>query len=381
MHIPDPQQHADLRRNTRTFCETEVRPALLIHERDETFPLELFRKMGPRGYLGCTVAKEQGGAGLDDWEYAVVLEEFGRYQSVRQIVSVQRTINHALLDFAEPALRDAYLPRMARGELLSAYALTEPTSGSDARGMRLRAERRGGEWVLNGQKTFITLGNSADVFLTFARSKVEGSDAGITAFLVERAWGVQTSPLKGKLGQRASDTAAVFFEDVRVPDTNRVGQIGEGFKIAMVALDYGRLDVAAAATGTCQTSLDLSTAYALERQQFGRPIASFQLVQDHIAQMVVDTDASRMLTVRAIATKLAGGPFTKESAVAKYFASEAAVRCTNRAIQVHGGYGYYEDYEVERLARDARILTIYDGTSEIQKLLIASHHTGIKGFA
>ncbi len=216
----------------------------------------------------------------------------------------------------------------------------------------------------------------------FARSGDAGTKghAPISAFLVERTWGVQTRPLKGKHGQRASDTGTVVLDGVPVPDANRIGEEGEGLRIALMALDDSRIEVACAAVGLSRACLELSTRYAGERRQFGRALASFQLVQDHLAQMHVDTEAARLLTAQAIAAKLRGGRFTLEASTAKYFASEAAVRNASRAMQVHGGNGYYEDYEVERLARDARILTVYEGTSEIQKLLIASHLTGIRAF-
>ncbi len=299
---------------------------------------------------------------------------------MRQYITVHNLLNTALWQYGTADLRTRYLRRIATGEDLAAYCLTEPNGGSDAYAMETRAVRDGDHWRLTGQKTLITLANSADVFMVMAHTLIDGDEPGITAFLVEREWGVETAPLKGKLGQRASDLGTVFLDGVVVPDANRIGDIGQGFKIAMAVLDVSRIETAAAAVGLSQTCLDLSTRYAKSRIQFGKPIASFQLVQEHLAEMIVDTDAARALTHRSIKALLTKGRVTQEIAVAKYFATEAAVRCANRAIQIHGGYGYFEEFEVERLARDARVLTIYEGTSEIMQLLIAGRHTGIKAF-
>lgn len=369
-----------LRTTTRRFCEEEVRPVLAAYERTETFPLEVAKKMGQAGYLAGTMPAAYGGTGLDPWGQMVVCEEFGRYLSVRQYITVHTLLNLALLDFGNADLKSRYLRRIATGELLGAYCLTEPNGGSDAHAIETRAVKDGDQWLLTGQKTLITLANAADVFMVMCRAVVEGEDRGITAFLVERAWGVETAPLKGKLGQRASDLGTVFFDTVPVPDGNRIGEVSQGFKIAMSVLDVSRIETAAAAVGVSQTCLDLSTRYAQERTQFGKRLASFQLIQEHLAEMIVDTEAARALTHRAINALLTNGRATQEIAIAKYYATEAASRNANRAIQIHGGYGYLEEFEVERLSRDARVLTIYEGTSEIMKLLIASHHTGIKAF-
>ncbi len=369
-----------IRAAAEQFCEAEVRPILADFERTETFPHDLAKTMGAAGYLAGTLPAAYGGTGIDLWGQAVICEVFGRYLSVRQYITVHNLLNTALSQYGSEDLQTRYLRRIATGDDLAAYCLTEPNGGSDAYAMETRAVRDGDHWRLTGQKTLITLANSADVFMVMARTVVDGDERGITAFLVERAWGVETAPLKGKLGQRASDLGTVFFDDVVVPDANRIGEMGQGFKIAMAVLDVSRIETAAAAVGLSQTCLELSTRYATSRLQFGKPIARFQLVQEHLAEMIVDTDAARALTHRSIEALLTKGRATQEIAVAKYYATEAAVRCANRAIQIHGGYGYLEAFEVERLARDARVLTLYEGTSEIMKLLIAGQHTGIKAF-
>ncbi|ETX02743.1 MAG: hypothetical protein ETSY1_02470 [Candidatus Entotheonella factor] len=369
-----------LRTAAEQFCEAEVRPILAEFERTETFPHDLAKKMGAAGYLAGTLPAAYGGTGIDLWGQVAICEVFGRYLSVRQYITVHNLLNTALWQYGHHDLQSRYLRRIATGELLAAYCLTEPNGGSDAYAMETRAVRDGDHWRLTGQKTLITLANSADVFMVMARTLADGDEHGITAFLVEREWGVETAPLKGKLGQRASDLGTVFFDDVVVPDANRIGGIGQGFKIAMAVLDVSRIETAAAAVGLSQVCVDVSTRYAKSRLQFGKPIAGFQLVQEHLAEMIVDTDASRALTYRSVQALLTQGRATQEIAVAKYYATEAAVRNANRAIQIHGGYGYLEAFEVERLARDARVLTLYEGTSEIMKLLIAGQHTGIKAF-
>jgi alkylation response protein AidB-like acyl-CoA dehydrogenase len=279
------------------------------------------------------------------------------------------------------AQKERYVPRLARGEVLGAYALTEPEAGSDAGSLKTRAYRDGDFYVLEGQKTFISHANVAEVFIVFAKTDPDQGSKGISAFLVERQDGVRTTPLKGKLGLRAADTGMVFLDGVRIPRDRLLGQEGEGFKIALSTLDTGRISLAAGAVGLMQRALDLSLAYAKERRQFGRPIASFQLIQEKLAEMKLDLEASRLLTYQAVWKKLSGERYTLEASMAKLFASEAANRVAYRAIQVHGGYGFFEEYEVARLYRDARILTLYEGTSEVQKLVIGAHLTGVRAFA
>ncbi|MCB0004917.1 MAG: acyl-CoA dehydrogenase family protein [Anaerolineales bacterium] len=382
MQFVDVNPHEDIRQLVRQFGEKEIRPVLEKYEKEEELPMDLVRKMGDLGFFGIIVPEEYGGIGLDYWAYAAYLEEFGRYGSLRATATAQQSlVCTPLLSFGSAAQKERYLPQLASGAILGSYCLTEPSSGSDAGSLQTRAVRDGDGWRLNGQKIFITNACHADLFIIFARTAPSDQQSrAITAFLVERKDGIRTTPLKGKLGLRASDTGTVFIEDVWVPDENRLGEIGEGFKIALYTLDNGRISLAAAAVGTSQTCVDLTTAYVQEREQFGKPIGSFQLIQDMLADMVVETEASRLLTYKAISAKYSGERFTKPASMAKYYATETANRNAERAIQCHGGYGFFEEYEVARLYRDARVYTIYEGTSQVQKLVISAQQTGLKAF-
>ncbi|KOX90678.1 Acyl-CoA dehydrogenase [Thermus aquaticus] len=378
MKVPE---HKEIRELARRFL-SEQGGALRAYEEEEAFPWPLVEGMARLGFLGVFVPEELGGAGLDFWAYIALLEEMGGYASLRSVLSVQQSlVLTPLLAYGTEAQKERYVPRLARGEVLGAYALTEPEAGSDAGSLKTRAYRDGDFYVLEGQKTFISHANVAEVFIVFAKTDPDQGSKGISAFLVERQDGVRTTPLKGKLGLRAADTGMVFLDGVRIPRDRLLGQEGEGFKIALSTLDTGRISLAAGAVGLMQRALDLSLAYAKERRQFGRPIASFQLIQEKLAEMKLDLEASRLLTYQAVAKKLSGERYTLEASMAKLFASEAANRVAYRAIQVHGGYGFFEEYEVARLYRDARILTLYEGTSEIQKLVIGAHLTGIRAFA
>ncbi|MEZ0347800.1 MAG: acyl-CoA dehydrogenase family protein [Thermus sp.] len=378
MEIPE---HKELREVARRFLQ-EAAPKLKEYEEKEAFPWPLVERMGHLGFLGVFVPEELGGAGLDFFAYLALLEEMGGYASLRSILSVQQSlVLTPLLAYGTEAQKRRYVPRLARGEILGAFGLTEPEAGSDAASLRTRAYREGDHYVLEGQKTFISHGNVAEVFLIFAKTDPEKGARGITCFLVERQDGVRTSPLKGKLGLKAADTGMVFLDGVRVPKERVLGREGEGFKIALSTLDTGRISLAAGAVGLMRRALELSLNYVRERRQFGRPIASFQLIQEHLAEMKLDLEASRLLTYQAAWKKVKGEPYTLEASLAKLHASEAANRVAYRAIQVHGGYGFFEEYEVARLYRDARILTLYEGTSEVQKLIIGAHLTGIRAFA
>jgi alkylation response protein AidB-like acyl-CoA dehydrogenase len=286
----------------------------------------------------------------------------------------------SLAKWASEEQKREWLPKLSAGEALGCYALTEPGSGSDPAGLSTRAERDGDDWLITGSKIFITLGTWAALALVFARTGGEGA-RGITCFLVPTGSdGFEARPIKGKLGLRAQDTGELFLEGVRVPDSARLGGEGEGFKVAMSALDNGRISLAAGCVGIAQGCLDASVAYAREREQFGKPIAGFQLVQELLAEIAVETDAARLLTWRAAALADSGERHTLESSVAKYYASEASVRAANAAVQVHGGYGYVDEYPVGRYLRDARVTTLYEGTSQVQKLIIGRHLTGESAF-
>ncbi|SDF50077.1 butyryl-CoA dehydrogenase [Thermus arciformis] len=374
-------EHKEIRELARRFL-SERGGALRAYEEEEAFPWPLVEEMAELGFLGVFVPEALGGAGLDFFAYLALLEEMGGWASLRSILSVQQSlVLTPLLAYGTEAQKARYVPRLARGEVLGAFALTEPEAGSDAASLKTRAHKEGDFYVLEGQKTFISHANVAGVFLVFAKTEPEKGAKGVTCFLVEREDGVKTSPLKGKLGLKAADTGMVYLDGVRVPKDRVLGKEGEGFKIALSTLDTGRVSLAAGAVGLMGRALDLSLAYARERKQFGRPIAQFQLVQEHLAAMKLDLEAARLLTYRAAWKKVKGEPYTLEASLAKLFASEAANRVAYRAIQVHGGYGFFEEYEVARLYRDARILTLYEGTSEVQKLIIGAHLTGVRAFA
>ena len=372
-----------IRGSAREFCDREIGPYARDWDRAEELDREIVVKLAAAGYLGATIAEDYGGMGLDTVSYCLLMEELGRADSsVRGIVSVNLgLVGKTIAKWGTDEQKREWLPRLASGSALGCYALTEPGSGSDPASLVTRAERDGGDWVLSGSKIFITLGSWAGVALVFARSGGEGA-RGLTCFLVPTgSAGFSASPIKGKLGLRAQDTAEVFLDGVRVPDSNRLGAEGDGFKVAMSALDNGRISLAAGCVGIAQGCLDACVEYARERQQFGKAIASFQLVQELLADMSVELEAARLLTWRAALLADSGQRHTLESSVAKYYASEVSVRAANAAVQVHGGYGYVDEYPVGKYLRDARVTTLYEGTSQIQKLIIGRALTGESAFA
>jgi len=344
------------------------------------FDLELVGKLAAQGYLGAIVPPRYGGAGLDHLTYALVVEEIGRGDgAMRTVVSVQTSlVCGSILRWGTEEQKRHYLPKLCSGEWLGCFGLTEPEAGSDAASQRTRATRTNGGWLLNGAKLWISLGNVAKVALIFAQTDPAQKHRGLGCFLVDTEHpGYQAREIEHKMGLHGSDTAAISLDDVFVPDDAVLGEVGRGFKIAMSALDGGRYSVAAGCVGVCQGALDASVAYARQREQFGKPIASFQLVQAMLAEMRVRTDAARLLVWRAGFLRDAGRPCTTEISIAKLYATEAAVWCANEAIQVHGGAGYVDDHPVERWFRDARVTTLYEGTSQIQKLIIGRALTGI----
>jgi alkylation response protein AidB-like acyl-CoA dehydrogenase len=371
-----------IRETARAFCDREIVPHAREWDRSERMDTGIVAKLADVGFLGCALPEEHGGMGLDTISYCLVMEELGRADSsVRGIVSVNNGLaGKTIAKWGTEEQRAEWLPRMASGEALGCYGLTEPGSGSDPASLVTRAERDGDDWVINGSKIFITLGSWAGVCLVFARTGGEGP-RGITCFLVPTASeGFSAVKIDGKLGLRAQDTAELFLDGVRVPDSARLGEEGAGFKVAMSALDNGRISLAAGSVGIAQGCVDSALAYAAERQQFGRPIATFQLVQELIADTAVETEAARMLTYLAAWKADNGEPYTLAASQAKYYASEVAVRAANAAVQVHGGYGYVDEYPVQKYLRDARVSTLYEGTSQIQKLLIGRALTGESAF-
>jgi butyryl-CoA dehydrogenase len=368
-----------IRRTAREFTDREIWEQGRQNARDERFDTELVRKIADQGYLGAIVPKEYGGAGLDYVTYGLVVEEIGRGDSaMRTVISVQTSlVCSAILRWGTEEQKQRYLPNLCSGEWLGCFGLTEPDTGSDAANQKTRATRQDdGSWRINGAKMWISMGNVAKVALVFAQTDPEKGHRGVTCFLVDTDQpGFQPQPIHHKMGLHGSDTAAISLDDVVATET--LGDVGEGFKVAMGALDSGRYSVAAGCVGICQGCVEESTAYAKQREQFGRPIASFQLVQSMLAEMKVRTDAARLLVWRAGWLKDAGQPNTTETSIAKLFATEAAVWCANEAIQVHGGAGYVDDHPVERWFRDVRVTTLYEGTSQIQKLIIGRALTGI----
>ena len=371
-----------IRETARAFCDREIVPHARDWDRSERMDPGIVAKLAEVGFLGCALPEAHGGMGLDTVSYCLVMEELGRADSsVRGIVSVNNGLaGKTIAAWGTEAQRAEWLPRMCSGEALGCYALTEPGSGSDPASLVTRADRDGDGWVLNGSKIFITLGSWAGVALVFARTGGDGP-RGITCFLVPTAAeGFSAVKIDGKLGLRAQDTAELFLDGVRIPDSARLGDEGSGFKVAMSALDNGRISLAAGSVGIAQGCVDASVAYASERRQFGKPIAAFQLVQELIADMAVEADAARMLAWRAAFLADSGRPYTLAASQAKYYASEVAVRAANAAVQVHGGYGYVDEFPVQKYLRDARVSTLYEGTSQIQKLLIGRALTGESAF-
>jgi alkylation response protein AidB-like acyl-CoA dehydrogenase len=371
-----------IRRSAREFCDREIVPYARDWDRSERMDEAIVPKLAEIGFLGCALPEDFGGMGLDTISYCLVMEELGRADSsVRGIVSVNNGLaGKTIAKWGTEEQQGQWLPKLCSGEALGCYGLTEPGSGSDPASLVTRAARDGDDWVIDGSKIFITLGSWAGVALVFARTGGEGP-RGITCFLVPTdSPGFSARKIDGKLGLRAQDTAELFFDGVRVPDAARLGDEGAGFKVAMSALDNGRISLAAGAVGVAQACVDASVAYAAERKQFGKPLAQFQLIQDLIAEMAVETEAARMLAWRAAALADRGESYTLAASQAKFYASEVAVRAANAALQVHGGYGYVDEFPVARYLRDARVLTLYEGTSQIQKLLIGRALTGESAF-
>ncbi|HEX2027230.1 MAG TPA: acyl-CoA dehydrogenase family protein [Nitriliruptorales bacterium] len=372
-----------LRATARDFCDRELRPGARERDRAETFPHDLIPKLAEVGFLGATVPEEQGGMGLDAHGYQVVMEELGASDSaVRSTTSVSvGLVAGSIMRWGSQEQRASWLPRLAGGEL-GAFGLTEPEAGSNPSQLRSRARRDGDDWVIDGHKIFISNGTVGAVTMVFARALDGDADAGITCFLVpQNTDGYQARAIHGKLGLRAGDTAEIFLEGVRVPSDAVLGELGGGMKVALSALDDGRFSLASACVGLAREALDVSLRYARQREQFGKPIASHQLVQEMLADMHVDVQAGRALCERVADRRAAGERYTIESSTAKLFCTEASVRCADRAVQIHGGYGYVDEYPVQRLLRDARVTTLYEGTTQIHKLLLGRHLTGLNAFA
>ena len=373
-----------IRDTARRFAANEISPYVREREHDEQFSVDVLRKMADVGLLGGPIPEAYGGAGIDHLSYGIVCEEIGRASPsvfttalTVQISLVSQTIQR----WGTEEQKHAYLPRLCSGELVGAYALTEPNAGSDPSSMETSARLDGDDWVLNGQKMWISNGAQADIIIVFAQTDPAVGHRGIAGFLVPGdATGLTRRPIEGKMGLGASNTAVLYFDNVRVPRTSVLCEIGGGFRVAMSALDNGRFSTAACAVGIAQGCLDASVSYARSRTQFGKPIGAHQLVQEMIADMAVETEAARLLVWKVAALRDRGQSASREVSMAKYYASEAAVRAARNAIQVHGGIGYVAEYPVERYLRDAIALTLYEGTTQIQKLIIGRDTLGIAAF-
>jgi alkylation response protein AidB-like acyl-CoA dehydrogenase len=369
-----------IRETARDFANNEIVDRARENSRNHHFDTDLIGQIAAQGYLGAIVPREYGGAGLDYVTYGLIVEEVGRADSaMRTVISVQTSlVCSAILRWGTEEQKKHYLPKLCSGEWLGCFGLTEPDTGSDAANQRTRARQTDSGWVINGAKMWISMANFARVALIFAQTDPELGHRGLGCFLVDTDQpGFQPQPIEHKMGLHGSDTGSISLDDVEVPEEALLGEIGDGFKVAMSALDSGRYSVAAGCVGICQGCVDESVKYATERRQFDRPIASFQLVQAMIAEMKVKTDAGRMLVWRAGFLKDNDRPNTIETSIAKLYATESAVECANTAIQVHGGAGYVDDHPVERYFRDVRVTTLYEGTSQIQKLIIGRGLTGI----
>jgi len=368
-----------VRDTIRDFALTELAPGASERDEHEIFPTEQVKKLGELGFMGMTASPENGGAGLDTVCYALAIEELARVDASCAIVmSVHNSLVLYPLDkFATKEQKEKFMIPLAQSKLLGAFALSEPESGSDAGSMKCVAVRDGDEYVLNGTKNFITTGSHADIIIVFALTDPSKGSKGATAFLVEtNRPGFEVGKKEKKLGIRSSDTVQIILNDYRIPLINRLGEEGGGFKIAMTALNSGRIGVACQALGIAQASLDESIKYSKERKQFDQPIGNFQATRAKIARMAMEINAARLMIHQACCKKDRGESYIKEAAMAKLFASEVAVRSALEAVQIHGGYGYIKEYPVERYMRDSKITTIYEGTNEVMHLVIAEQVMG-----
>lgn len=365
-----------VRETIRDFAETEIKPGVIERDDKAEFPTEVVQKLGELGFMGMQVPEAYGGTEMDTLSYVITLEEVARVDaSTCVIMSVNNSLfSNPILKFGSDYLKEKYLPLTASGEKLGAYSLSEPQSGSDAKAMLTTATRDGDAYILNGVKNWVTNGISSDFVVVFAKTDKDAGHKGISAFLVEKGWdGFTTGKKEDKLGIRGSDTCELIFENCRVPVENLIGAEGEGFKIALATLDVGRIGIASQALGIAQGALERSIQYAREREQFGKPIGTFQGIGFKLADMATRVDASRLLVYRAAWMKDQGLKIGEKASMAKMYAGDTAMFVATEAVQVHGGYGYIKEFEVERMMRDAKITQIYEGTNEIQRLVISRH--------
>lgn len=363
----------------RNFAEKEMRPVVMKYDESMEFPFKIIQKLADLGFMGITWSEELEGAGLTDLESVVIIEELAKVDpSIALTVASHNSLctGHIML-FANDEQKKKYVPDLASGRKLGAWGLTEPSSGSDSGGMKTLAVRDGSDWVINGSKTFITQGSVGSTYVIMAMTDRSAGKASISTFILEKGMkGFTIGKKENKLGMRCSDTATLIFENVRVPGENLIGNVGDGFKQALAVLDGGRVGIAALSVGIAQGAIDASLKYSKERNQFGKPLADFQAIQWKLADMETETSAARLLTHRAAWLKSRGEKINLAAAQAKYFASEAAVRAANEAVQIHGGYGFIKEFPVEKFYRDVKLMTIGEGTSEVQKMVIARNLLG-----
>ena len=368
------EEHLAVREAAREFAQTELLPGVIDRDTEAKFPAEQVQKMGELGFMGMMVDPKYNGGGMDTLSYVIAMEELSK---VDASASVCMSVNNSLVlwgleKYGTEAQKEKYIPKLATGELIGAFCLSEPEAGSDATSQRTTAEFKGDHYLLNGTKNWITNGNSASVYLVIAQTDPSKGHKGISVFIVEKGWeGFVIGKKEDKLGIRGSDTHSLMFTDVKVPVENRIGEDGFGFTFAMETLNGGRIGIAAQALGIAAGAFELALAYSKERKAFGKPISQHQAIQFKLADMETQIEAARMLVYKAAWLKDQGMDYAHASAMAKLYASEVAMNVTVEAVQVHGGYGYVKEYHVERLMRDAKITQIYEGTSEIQKIVIA----------
>ena len=369
------EEHIMIRDAARDFAQTELLPGVIERDETQAFPQEQIKKMGELGFLGMMVSPEYGGGGMDTIAYILAMEEISK---VDASASVVMSVNNSLVcwgieKFGTEAQKQKYLTKLATGEVIGAFCLSEPEAGSDATSQSTTAIDKGDHYLLNGTKNWITNGNSASVYIVIAQTEVSKGHRGINAIIVEKGMdGFVVGPKENKMGIRGSDTHSLMFTDVKVPKENRIGEDGFGFKFAMTTLSGGRIGIAAQALGVASGSLELALKYAKERKSFGKPICEHQAIAFKLADMATEIEAARLLCLRAAWQKDSGIDFTESGAMAKLFCADKAMRITTEAVQIHGGYGFVKEFHVERLMRDAKITQIYEGTSEIQKIVISN---------
>lgn len=363
-----------IQQTAREFAQSEIAPSAVERDKNEEFPTEIVKKLGELGFMGMNIPEEYDGAGLDTISYVLAMIEISKVDaSVGVIMSVNNSlVNYGLEKYGSEYIKETYLKPLARGDKLGAFALSEPEAGSDATQQKTFAKKDGNYYILNGTKNWITNGQSADYYLVMAQTDPEKRHKGITAFLVEKGWeGFEHGKREDKLGIKSSDTCSLIFEDCKVPEENVIWEVGKGFNFAMNTLNGGRYGISGQAVGIAEASLESALKYSKQRKAFGTEISNHQAIQFKLADMATKIEAAKLLTLQAASLKDSGKPYIKEASMAKLYSSKVAVECALEAIQIHGGYGYVREYLVERFLRDAKITEIYEGTSEIQKIIIA----------